>query len=69
MNAVRCLKCGSIIVSRYRHDFVWCACQNIFVDGGEDYLRRGGPGIDDNSYEELTELPLSVEDDSRLVEG
>lgn len=31
--------------SRYRHDFVSCACPGdtgIFVDGGKDYLRRGG---------------------------
>ena len=57
LNAAKCLKCKSIIISRHRHDFVWCACQNIFVDGGTIYQRIGGPALDDDSYELLTELP------------
>ena len=60
LNAVRCLKCGVVIVSHSVHDFVWCACHNIFVDGGPDYERRGGPGLDDHTYEELDELPEGV---------
>jgi len=60
LNAARCLKCGSVIISHYTHDFVWCACHNIFVDGGPSYMRRGGPAIDDGSYEELTEIPENV---------
>ena len=41
-NKAQCRKCGDIIESTYRHDFVWCECNTIFVDGGIDYLRRGG---------------------------
>lgn len=41
-NAARCRKCGTVIESRQRHDFVWCKCGAIFVDGGTDYLRAGG---------------------------
>jgi len=41
-NAAECRKCGDIIESTYRHDFKWCKCKAIFVDGGMDYLRRGG---------------------------
>ena len=47
---LKCLKCGDIIRSTFRHDFRYCSCYNIFVDGGNDYLRIGGPGIDDNTY-------------------
>ena len=36
---VKCLKCLDIIQSLYRHDFKWCACQSIAVDGGSDYLK------------------------------
>lgn len=44
-NAVRCLKCGDVIESKYRHDFVSCSCGQTFVDGGLDYCRVGGnPG-------------------------
>jgi len=41
-NRAQCLKCGDIIESTYRHDFVGCSCETIFVDGGKDYLRRVG---------------------------
>jgi hypothetical protein len=52
INGVICLTCGSVIVSRTRHDFVACACPQrefpemtgIFVDGGWDYCRRGSGG-------------------------
>tara|TARA_R110002167_G_scaffold54093_3_gene154407 strand:+ start:3994 stop:4329 length:336 start_codon:yes stop_codon:yes gene_type:complete len=48
-NAVECKKCGEVVESRHRHDFLYCHCGAISVDGGTDYLRRGGDvhgGID-----------------------
>ena len=58
-NAARCRKCGEIIESNSRHNFVGCKCfresggeMGIFVDGGLDYLRRGGRPED---FEELSE--------------
>ena len=41
INAARCLSCGDIILSTYRHDFQECSCGSLFVDGGLDYHRRG----------------------------
>lgn len=41
-NRIRCKKCGDIIESEYTHDFKFCSCKNIFVDGGHDYCRWGG---------------------------
>ena len=41
-NRAQCAKCGDIIESTHRHDFVGCGCGAIFVDGGRDYLRRLG---------------------------
>jgi hypothetical protein len=41
-NRARCKKCGDVIESKYRHDFVSCKCNAIFVDGGNDYWRCGG---------------------------
>ena len=38
----QCLKCGDIIQSMHRHDFVRCECGESFVDGGNDYFRAGG---------------------------
>ena len=51
-NAARCKKCGTVIESKHRHDFVSCACGAIFVDGGHDYIRRGG---DPSLMEDLCE--------------
>ncbi len=39
-NAAHCHKCGDIIESLYRHDFVTCSCGQVSVDGGLAYLRR-----------------------------
>jgi len=45
-NMAKCDKCGDIIESKHRHDFVWCKCGSIAVDGGHEYLRRiGDPEI------------------------
>lgn len=41
-NKIECKRCGDIIESTYRHDFRTCKCGAVSVDGGKDYLRRGG---------------------------
>jgi hypothetical protein len=52
-NAARCLKCGDVIRSRNRHDYVQCSCKALAVDGGSCYARRIGNPED---YEDLTEM-------------
>lgn len=42
-NAIRCRACGHEIESVTRHDFKWCPCKTVAVDGGKDYLKRVGP--------------------------
>lgn len=36
---VRCKKCDDVIQSFSRHDFKWCKCNSIAVDGGADYFK------------------------------
>ena len=64
VNAAICKKCDDYIVSKHVHDFVECECGSIFVDGGQEYLRRGGKleniidaswCLDDTIYEECKE--------------
>lgn len=55
-NAARCRKCGDVIESKYRHDFVSCQCDAIFTDGGHDYVRRGA--MDLNDIIDLSEFEL-----------
>ncbi len=58
-NAVKCLKCGDIIESVHRHDFVTCSCGNVSVDGGKDYLRRCFQ--EENSYIEMSKTEEVVD--------
>jgi predicted RNA-binding Zn-ribbon protein involved in translation (DUF1610 family) len=52
-NKAKCLKCGEVIESRHRHDYVTYKCGNLSVDGGRDYIRRCYRDID--TVEELSE--------------
>lgn len=38
---VCCLICDTNLYSEFRHDFKYCPCGHVFVDGGTDYLRYG----------------------------
>ena len=40
LNCVQCHECGDIILSKHRHDFRFCVCTNVAVDGGAAYIRR-----------------------------
>ena len=53
-NAAYCKKCDTVIESTHVHDFRWCPCKSIFVDGGKEYIRRGGDldAMEDLSVEE-----------------
>ena len=52
-NKIRCKKCNEIIESTHRHNFKFCQCGAVAVDGGKDYLRRSGNRED---WEELSEF-------------
>ncbi len=60
-NSVKCHKCGDEIWSAHVHDYKSCSCSNISIDGGNAYLRRGGAGLMDGSYTDLSiDLPTDV---------
>jgi len=63
-NKGRCAKCGDVVESTFRHDFRWCSCGAIFVDGGTDYLRRGGDFEDFEELSTFEEITSLVEDES-----
>lgn len=56
LNKCQCKKCGDIIESKHRHDFVWCKCGAIAADGGKAYIKRCGEMSDiielSESYQE-----------------
>lgn len=51
IHAIKCKKCGEIIYSTSRHDFKWCSCHTVAIDGGYDYCRVVGNTEDFESYE------------------
>ena len=53
VNKAQCNKCKDIIESTHTHDFKWCSCHNLAVDGGPSYLKRCG---DINNFTELSEM-------------
>ena len=61
-NSAKCLKCGDEIFSASRHDFNYCSCENITVDGGMSYIRHGWK--DKSKYMnlsiEISELELEM---------
>ena len=42
VTAIKCKKCGDTIYSRAVHDFRWCSCGTVAIDGGFDYTRVVG---------------------------
>lgn len=45
MNRIQCKKCKDIITSNNRHDYKYCKCKAVFVDGGSWYGRAGGKDL------------------------
>jgi len=44
IKAYQCLKCKDTIYSRATHDFHWCSCRSIAIDGGFQYMKLSFPG-------------------------
>jgi hypothetical protein len=51
-NKLQCNDCKDVIESVHRHDFRYCKCGAVAVDGGKSYLRRVGAI---HNYTELSE--------------
>ena len=59
-NRIKCKKCGDVIESTNIHDFKYCSCKSVAVDGCKDYLKRLGNTSD---YEELSKV-ITLKKDS-----
>ena len=54
-NVIKCNTCGDVIESTFTHDFKFCSCGRVFIDGGLSYLRRGFQDSPDD-YTDLSEF-------------
>ena len=61
-NRARCRKCLQVVESKHRHDFRFCKCGAIHIDGGKDYIKRGAKDLND-----IVELSINEFDLSTLV--
>jgi hypothetical protein len=52
-NKIKCLRCETVLESVHRHDFRWCKCGKVAVDGGKEYRRRLGQPTD---YIDISEV-------------
>jgi hypothetical protein len=68
-NAAKCRKCGDIIESKHRHDFVTCKCGAISLDGGRSYFRVVWPeGNCEDYVEDLSESKeISEEEYQKMI--
>ena len=62
VNKIRCKKCGDVIESKSVHDFKFCKCESVAVDGGHNYLRRLG---EPENWDDLSEYEV-IEDETTL---
>jgi len=61
-NIIKCNHCGDIIESENTHDFKWCKCGKVAVDGGKEYLKRSFQETDD-----FLELSLFREQEQEII--
>lgn len=54
VNKIKCNHCGDVIVSESVHDFKFCSCGTVAVDGGKEYLKRTFKNSQ-NDFAELSE--------------
>lgn len=68
-NRIKCKKCGDIIESYDVHDFKWCSCKSVAVDGGREYLRRLGSLEDYEKLSHHIQLAEIITDGFKIVEN
>lgn len=67
VDGVRCTLCGDTIYSRANHDFHYCSCGNLFVDGGQEGARYSRQGWRyEKTLEPCTDVEIDAKDKSDL---
>ena len=59
LKAIHWLRCDDKIYSRAPHDFRYCSCGQVFVDGGRSYFKHGhAPGAEFKVISIDVDVPL-----------
>jgi hypothetical protein len=66
MSKAKCLKCNDIIESKHRHDFVRCSCNEIFLDGGDEYIRAGANDLSNILIQSDDDFYAAIDKDEAL---
>lgn len=59
-NKILCNHCNDIIESKSVHDFKWCRCGKVAVDGGQEYHKRCGNEGDWSEWDEKDQTFVSL---------
>lgn len=57
INKIQCRNCKDILISNFTHDFKYCTCGAVGIDGGKDYLKR----IAKYTFDDIKELSIIEE--------
>jgi len=65
VSGVKCTLCGDTIYSRANHDFHYCSCGNLFIDGGQATPGRMGWKYE-NTLEGCPKIEIDAKDRDAL---
>lgn len=68
-NKIKYKKCGAIIESINIHDFKWCSCRTVAVDGRREYSRRVGNKEDIVELSHFIKLAEITTEDFEIVKN
>ena len=61
ITGIVCKSCNTFVWSRHQHDFRYCPCGKVAIDGGRQYTRIIG------SFEDFFTALLDQEDSAKLL--
>jgi hypothetical protein len=64
--ALRCVHCKTVIQSLHHHDFKFCACGKIAIDGGHEYFRALGEFADMEVVDETVEGVIELSERNKI---
>lgn len=64
INAIKCPVCKDTIYSRARHDFRYCSCKAVSIDGGLDYQKVSWDDKISN-FEDILHIKLNIQASSQ----
>lgn len=59
IKGIKCLNCLDEIWNKHVHDFKYCSCGKVIIDGDREYLRYGG------DFTKIKEIDIKIKTKSK----